>query len=254
MRSLRRFGLVTTAAVAVVAGLTGCTNGTPEHAVGTPTAHAPHSHRPVSPRSTTSPGTHHVAAGTITDAAALRTIVTRATHARRYVTIEVTSGGSTATTQAEYGPSGTRTHTTSGTRQVITIGSDVYVNTRGYWTRSFAAPAGSAAFGSNISGDLRDLGQQTVDGVQTHHYRTSAGIDALIAAASDSALDSNRAGLLRQAKKLGVRAYVTDLWIDADHLPVKAVVSVEGGPAIPASTLRFRDWGKPAHITAPDLG
>jgi hypothetical protein len=254
---LRRAGLAATGAVvalAAAAGLTGCGGpGTPEHAADTATATARPERRATPRPPSPAPGKHH-AAGAVTDAAALRTLVTRATHARRYVTIEVTSGGSTATTQAEYGPSGTRTHTTSATRQVITIGSDVYVNTRGYWTRSFATPTDSAGFGAKLSGDLRDLGQQTVDGVRAHHYRTSAGIDSLIAAADSLPLGSDRADLLRQAKKLGVRAYVTDLWIDADHLPVKAVVSVQGGPAIPASTLRFRDWGKPVHITAPDLG
>jgi hypothetical protein len=66
------------------------------------------------------------------------------------------------------------------------------------------------------SGDIKRVGQETVNGVQATHYSGSVDL-AKLAGQQDSSLKS----LLAQSTKLGLTSMNLDLWVNDQGLPVR---------------------------------
>lgn len=185
------------------------------------------------------------------DAKALQQAVTKATRAQKYVQIDVDTDGRKGVAEVEYTATGTNSHSVFGHVETITIGTDTYTKSGQLWARSLLPVANTGGVLTwQLVGTMRDLGPATVNGTAGTRYRTTASIDEMIAATTDR--DAKQ--LLEKVRKVGVTAYVTDLWINVDDLPMRAEVSIEGGPAAGgATTMTFRDWGKPISIKAPEV-
>ncbi|MFI8234771.1 hypothetical protein ACIGDI_38845 [Streptomyces sp. NPDC085900] len=120
-------------------------------------------------------------------------------------------------------------------------------------------PADSFAFTKSLSEkEVRKLGEETVNGVSTTHYRV--GLDLSKLAKGDSAQER------RLRERLGDSVPV-DLWIDKDgrtrrqqiQMTVKNSARTSGSSAFPRQAhakvvMNFSDFGTAVHVTAPPAG
>jgi hypothetical protein len=98
-----------------------------------------------------------------------------------------------------------------------------------------------------VSKDVKAIGTETVEGVQTTHYtgtfRPKEALSKLTSEEREAAKDFFDTG--------GEKASF-NLWIDAQRLPRKLTMKSLPGARDKASlTMVFRDYGKPMNITAP---
>lgn len=103
------------------------------------------------------------------------------------------------------------------------------------------------------SPDLKKLGEEQRNGVQTLHFagtmdptkllKTSAGSNAL----TQQDLDS----LAATAKQAGVTNAGYDLWVDGDGLPVEIKFSEDTNAGKVSGDVTYSDWGTPVKVTAP---
>jgi hypothetical protein len=83
-----------------------------------------------------------------------------------------------------------------------------------------------------------DLGEDTVNGVSTHHYRLTANGRAY-------------AKYSHLTKSMGVkipRTLTYNMWLDADGRATKVVAGLPGSGTM---TMVMGDWGAPVHIQVP---
>lgn len=100
------------------------------------------------------------------------------------------------------------------------------------------------------SKNIRKLGTETIDGVQTVHYAGSVSTEEAMAKA-----DPQRRERLRQAlEKGGLTSTDYDLWVGPDSLPIKIVAKPNTSAGQMTMTLTYSDYGTPVHITAPSAG
>ncbi|MFC5184434.1 DUF6612 family protein [Actinomadura harenae] len=98
------------------------------------------------------------------------------------------------------------------------------------------------------SKDVREVGKETVNGVETTHYRGTVSlqeIEAKLPAAS-------RPQQMKSFQKLGLQSLAFDLWVDGKQLPAKVVVkSPEGASTKMNTTVVYSGWNTPVTVTAP---
>jgi hypothetical protein len=94
------------------------------------------------------------------------------------------------------------------------------------------------------SKDAREVGKETIDGVETTHYKGT--YDLSQAAAKLPA--EQREAFQKEIKSGGVSSVPFDLWVDGQQLPRKMTATAPGGTA---ATIVFRDFGQPVTISAP---
>ena len=110
---------------------------------------------------------------------------------------------------------------------------------------TYASPTDSIkALGD--AGNSETVGQETVDGVQTTHYRTTVDVQKLLHARSENPARTQR--VLRQSPFANVKQEQFDVWIDSDDLIRKLVYAL--GPT-GTFAMTFSDFGVPANVTAP---
>ncbi len=99
------------------------------------------------------------------------------------------------------------------------------------------------------SKDAKKLGTETVDGVQTTHYRVKVNLDAALARATPKQRQAVQQ-LLRAAREDGVDVTPTkvDVWIGDDGL-VRRLTEKLG--TVGTVTMTFSDYGAPVQIEAP---
>ncbi|WTW94985.1 hypothetical protein OG216_17065 [Streptomycetaceae bacterium NBC_01309] len=102
------------------------------------------------------------------------------------------------------------------------------------------------------SGEIRVVGQEVVDGLQTTHY---AGTISVLRILEDAKLTSEAREQTRQIYELmGMDNMALDLWVGPDDLPVKqvSVMPVKlAKPVVAKTTVTYSDWGKPIDLTPP---
>jgi hypothetical protein len=246
----RRLSL-TLAAGAMALGLAACGSQS-----GSTTTAAGGGAAPAALTSTASPTASAAPAGKAVDAKALGNSLAKAAAAKKYVHVSGNAGGQALSGSIAYVGDTVRTHVKAAGTEAITIGKNVYVKKAGKWAKQ--SPPASAAMSSgmpdvgNLAGKLgktvRDLGTTTVDGKSAEHYRSTATM-AEVSAAAKTRDDRD---LLASVAKMGITGYTTDLYVGAGDLPAKVTVSVDGAPAgLAASTLTYSAWGTPVSIKAP---
>jgi hypothetical protein len=195
-------------------------------------------------------------AGKAVDAKALATSIATASAAKKYVHVAGNAGGQSFTGSVAYVDDTVRSHVKSADTEAITIGKTVYVKKAGTWAKQTPAKASAMGAGmpdvADLAGKLgktvRDLGATTVDGTSVTHYRSTATLAEVSAAAKTR----DERDLLASVAKMGITGYTTDLYVGAGNLPAKVTVTVDGAPAgLADSTLTYSGWGTPVSIKAP---
>jgi hypothetical protein len=103
------------------------------------------------------------------------------------------------------------------------------------------------------SGDVSEVGRQTVDGQQTTHYSgtlTSAQVLAL--GTSQAHLTADQVAQLQtEFKTAGIKSETIDLWIGADKLPVEIKILQQASTTSVKMDMHLSDWGAKVNIGAP---
>jgi hypothetical protein len=101
------------------------------------------------------------------------------------------------------------------------------------------------------SKDVREVGKETVNGVETTHYTGTYRMEEAIAK-----LPADQQEAVRKATgQAGMSPMNFDLWVDDQQLPRKMTMKGQMGPEGPMTmTMTYRDFGKPVQVTAPPAG
>ncbi|NKZ02555.1 LppX_LprAFG lipoprotein [Actinomadura latina] len=98
------------------------------------------------------------------------------------------------------------------------------------------------------SKDAREVGKETVDGIETTHFTGTYRMEDAIAKLSPEMREAYRKNLTSS----GMENMHFDLWVDGQQLPrqlkMKSDQTSEGTLNM---TMKYRDYGKPVQITAP---
>ncbi len=100
------------------------------------------------------------------------------------------------------------------------------------------------------SGDVKKVGQESVDGVSTTHYAGTVDIKKLAAQSGDT--DSSFKTVVDQASQLGMSTEKVDMWIDSRNLPIKVHETAATSQGTVDITVDYSDFGNtPVKITPP---
>ncbi|TDB98124.1 hypothetical protein [Actinomadura sp. 7K534] len=98
------------------------------------------------------------------------------------------------------------------------------------------------------SKDAREVGKETVDGVQTTHYTGTYRLEDALAQ-----LPADQQEVLRKGyAQTGMDSMQFDLWVDDQQLPRKMTMKgQQTADGVMTMTIKYRDFGKPVNIAAP---
>lgn len=97
------------------------------------------------------------------------------------------------------------------------------------------------------SKDVREVGKETVDGVETTHYTGSYRAEDAVAKLPPESRELYR----RRMVQVGLETFSFDLWVDGEHLPRKLTLKAQMKDGVMNTTIKYRDFGKPVQITEP---
>ena len=100
------------------------------------------------------------------------------------------------------------------------------------------------------SKDVREVGKETVNGVETTHYTGTYRMDDAIALLPPDQQKAYRNG----AGQAGTAPMTFDLWVDEEQLPRQLSVKGKEGAETMTTTIKLREFGDPVQITAPPAG
>ncbi|WP_149180822.1 hypothetical protein [Streptomyces sp. TRM49041] len=103
------------------------------------------------------------------------------------------------------------------------------------------------------SPNLKHIGPEKVDGVDTQHYKGSLTVEEMLAAnKSLSVLDEDeRKELVAKMKESGLKAYDTEVWVNEDGYPVKMDIGMETPEGTVTVSAAYSDYGTKAAVQAP---
>jgi hypothetical protein len=102
------------------------------------------------------------------------------------------------------------------------------------------------------SGDIKQVGTETVNGVQTTHYSGVVDMKKLAAQGYGGDANSSFKSIVDQASQLGMTTETVDMWIDSRNLPVKVheTAGTNQGPI--DITVDYSDFSNtPVTLTPP---
>ncbi|TDB84275.1 hypothetical protein E1264_25305 [Actinomadura sp. KC216] len=98
------------------------------------------------------------------------------------------------------------------------------------------------------SKDVREVGKETVNGVETTHYTGTYRLEDAIAKLPAESQEAIR----KSYADMGMQNMTFDLWVDGEQLPRKlAMKSGQTTAGVMNITMTYRDYGKAVQITAP---
>ncbi|MBC6461381.1 LppX_LprAFG lipoprotein [Actinomadura sp. HBU206391] len=98
------------------------------------------------------------------------------------------------------------------------------------------------------SKDVREVGKETIDGVQTTHFTGTYSV----ADATAKLEPAQQEAAKKAAQVTGLDKMAFDLWVDGQQLPRKMALKSAPGAKTPMSvTVVYRDYGQPVTISAP---
>ncbi|MFI1096169.1 hypothetical protein [Streptomyces sp. NPDC020917] len=170
--------------------------------------------------------------------------------------------GMSATMEARYLPDGVYTHLSGA--QVGAAGGK-------HWAKFTYAEMGMLAgdtpdFGKDFfqsnnpvrsvdlllsAGDLREVGRETVRGVAATHYTGTLDVAALTSMRAPHLSASQLAAEKRALQAQGVTTETLDLWVSADHLPLKVHKTERTGKGLETGTIYYTAFGVPVRVQAP---
>ncbi|WP_063737093.1 hypothetical protein [Streptomyces sp. RTd22] len=113
-------------------------------------------------------------------------------------------------------------------------------------------PAEESAFLSDAD-NVRRVGDETIDGARTTHYRGTVTLAQMRASLEDedAATRKRREKSLRQYEELGVDRLAMDMWIDKDSHTKRFRTRGKGDSGPLDITITFMDINKPVTVQAP---
>jgi hypothetical protein len=108
----------------------------------------------------------------------------------------------------------------------------------------------------SVSGDLEELGNETVGGVETTHYRGTVDLDDYEQLVPKDQRESIRKTIEQLEKSMGGRSrYPVDVWVDsADQvrrLAFEMKSDTSQGTATTSMQMDLSDFGAPVHVELP---
>ena len=98
------------------------------------------------------------------------------------------------------------------------------------------------------SKDVREVGKETVNGVETTHYTGTYRMEDAIAKLSPEMQETYR----KNATTSGMESMNFDLWVDGRQLPQQLkMTSDQTGDGTLDMTMKYRDYGKPVDVAEP---
>lgn len=98
------------------------------------------------------------------------------------------------------------------------------------------------------SKDVREVGKESMDGVETTHYTGTYRMEDAIAKLSPQMQEAYRKSLATT----GMQNMHFDLWVDGQQLPRKMTMkSNQTSQGAMTMTMKYRDYGKPVQIVEP---
>ncbi|GGU92349.1 hypothetical protein GCM10010275_31820 [Streptomyces litmocidini] len=103
------------------------------------------------------------------------------------------------------------------------------------------------------SPDLKHLGAEKVNGMETQHYKGALTLEQMLKANESSELlsEKDHDELVANAKKVGLKGYDTEFWVTGDGYPARMDI----GMTMAQGTMRVRadysDYGTRAAVQAP---
>ncbi|MFF1273702.1 hypothetical protein ACFVZC_09890 [Streptomyces marokkonensis] len=103
------------------------------------------------------------------------------------------------------------------------------------------------------SPNLKHVGPEKVDGVQTQHYKGTLSFEEMLDAnkSLDMLSEKEREELVAGVKKSGLKGYDTEFWVNEDNYPAKMVVGMKFPQGTMNMTAHYSDYGAAAEVEAP---
>ena len=101
--------------------------------------------------------------------------------------------------------------------------------------------------------DVKEIGTEEVDGVETTRYRGTVTLDSLRDSfkKEDKETREKREKSLKQYEKMGIDEFTMDMWIDGDDHTKQFRMKGEGEDGPLDLTITFVDYNKPVTVKAP---
>lgn len=101
------------------------------------------------------------------------------------------------------------------------------------------------------SPDLKKMGQETRNGVQTLHFSGTVTADDMLKSAANGLTQQDLDSLKSAAQQAGISQTQYDVWVDGNGLPVEVKFSEQTNAGAVAGDISYSDWGTPVSVAAP---
>ncbi|MFD8010305.1 hypothetical protein [Streptomyces sp. NPDC058955] len=103
------------------------------------------------------------------------------------------------------------------------------------------------------SPDLKHVGAEKVNGMETEHYKGTLTFEQMLAANESSKLLSKEehAQLVENVKKTGLKGYDTEVWVDGNGYPARMDIAMEMDEGKVNIRADYSDYGTKAAVQAP---
>lgn len=103
------------------------------------------------------------------------------------------------------------------------------------------------------SPNLKHVGAEKVDGVQTEHYKGTLTVKEMMTnnKSLDVLSEKDRKALLANLEKAGITGYDFEVWVNEDRYPVKMNVDMDSAEGTTKISTTYSDYGAKAAVQAP---
>ncbi|NML50326.1 hypothetical protein HHL19_11710 [Streptomyces sp. R302] len=103
------------------------------------------------------------------------------------------------------------------------------------------------------SPDLKHVGAEKVNGMETEHYKGTLTFEQMLAANESSKLLSKEEHdkLIENVKKTGLKGYDTEVWVNKDGYPARMDIGMEMAEGTVQIRADYSDYGTKAAVQAP---
>ncbi|MBQ1094869.1 DUF1396 domain-containing protein [Streptomyces sp. b94] len=132
------------------------------------------------------------------------------------------------------------------------LGADKELNQLGGASQADKNPAAESTFLTGAK-DVEKVGTETVDGVQTTHYKGTVTLADLEKSIGDEDKDTRekRQKSIEQYEKVGVDKITMDMWIDGDDRTKQFRMRGDADKGPLDMTITFLGFNEPVKVTAP---
>lgn len=103
------------------------------------------------------------------------------------------------------------------------------------------------------SPDLKHVGAEKVNGMETEHYKGTLTFEQMLAANESSKLLSKEEHdkLIENVKKTGLKGYDTEVWVNKDGYPARMDIGMEMAEGTVQIRADYSDYGTKSAVEAP---